>query len=96
MTLKPKAKILLDPLHFTDKEKDEVLEKFMKEFFDFNALCKAGFFKKEMRKDYKAQAERVCKFFGFKTVYEYGLTAKHINCGFWNEVKSIYDDDSQD
>ena len=92
MTHKPNAKILSDPLHFTDKDKDEVLKRFMKEFLDFNALCKAGFFKKEMRKDYKAQAERVCKFFRFKTVYEYGLSAHHVNKGFWNEVKSIYDD----
>lgn len=49
--------------------------------------------KKEMKNDYKAQAERVCERFGFKTVFEYGLTAKHmpIGDGFWNEMKSIYE-----
>lgn len=83
--------ILENPLHFTDQEKDKVLERFMKEFFDFKALCKVGFFTKDMKHDYKAQAERVCKRFGFESVYEYGLTAKHVNLGFWNEMKSIYE-----
>lgn len=52
--------------------KDKTLENWMKEFFPFAPLLKAGFFTKEMKGDYKAQAERVCKFFGFETVYEYG------------------------
>lgn len=82
-----------NPLHFTEEEKDEVLERFMKEFFDFNGLCKAGFFTKEMKGDYNAQAERVCKFFGFKTVYEYGLGAKHTtnDNGFTYKMESIYE-----
>jgi len=80
-------------LHFTEKEKDAVLKRFMKEFFHFPTLCKAGFFTKEMKGDYKAQAERVCKFFGYKTVYEYGLTAKHTttNNGFSWKMESIYE-----
>lgn len=53
---------------------DKVLERFMKEFFPFGPLRKAGFFTKEMKGDYKAQAARVCQFFGYKTVYEYGTT----------------------
>lgn len=82
-----------DVTHFTDKEKADVLKRFMKELFPFRELCKVGFFTKEMKDDYQAQAERVCKRFGFKTVYEYGLTAKHepIGDGFWNEMKSIYE-----
>lgn len=59
-------------------ESDKLLESFMKEFFHYPTLRKAGFFTKEMRGDYKAQAERVCQFFGYKTVYEYG--AKEIRC----------------
>lgn len=51
---------------------DGTLERFMKEFFPFSELRKVGFFTKEMKGDYKAQAERVCKRFGYKTVYEYG------------------------
>ena len=43
----------------------------MKEFFPFQPLKKAGFFTKEMKNDYDAQAERVCNHFGFETVYEY-------------------------
>mgnify|MGYP001581097525 CR=1 FL=1 len=56
----------------------ELLEKFMKEFFDFDDLRKSGFFTKEMKGDYEAQAKRVCNYFGYKTVYEYG--AKEIRC----------------
>jgi hypothetical protein len=90
-------------LQFTDKEKDEVLERFMKEFFHFPTLCKVGFFTKEMKGDYKAQAERVCQRFGFKTVYEYRATATegiHISYAdgkrpdgepFAFKIKSIYE-----
>ena len=67
-----------ETLSFTDKQKDEVLKNSMKENFDFKSLLKAGFFTKEMKNDYKAQAERVCKFFGYKSIYEYG--AKEIRC----------------
>jgi hypothetical protein len=85
--------ILNNPLHFTEEEKDKVLERFMKEFFHFPTLCKVGFFTKEMKGDYKAQAEMICKRFGFESIYEYGLTAKHVKIGdgFWNEMKSIYE-----
>lgn len=55
-----------------------VLERFMKEFFPFNELKKIGFFTKEMKGDYPAQAKRVCDFFGYKSVFEYG--AKEIRC----------------
>lgn len=50
----------------------------MQEHFCFTTLKKAGFFTPEMKNDYEAQAERVCKFFGFKTVYEYGK--EEISC----------------
>lgn len=56
-------------------ESDQLLESFMKEFFPFAELRKVGFFTKEMKGDYKAQADKVCTYFGFKTVYEYGATS---------------------
>lgn len=64
----------------TDNSGDGVLERFMKEFFPFNEFKKIGFFTKEMKGDYKAQAKRVCDFFGYETVYEYGAkeTRAHI------------------
>lgn len=80
---------------------DKVLERFMKEFFPYREFKKAGFFTKEMRGDYKAQAERVCQRFGYKTVYEYG--SKEIRCHLTFagerpkneplviEIKSIYE-----
>jgi hypothetical protein len=57
---------------------DKTLENFMKEHFPFKELKGVGFFTKEMKGDYKAQAERVRKFFGYKTVYEYG--AEEVRC----------------
>jgi hypothetical protein len=58
--------------------KEKLLKKFMKEFFNFNELQKAGFFTKEMKNDYPAQAERICHFFGYKSVFEYG--SEEIRC----------------
>lgn len=52
--------------------KDKTLENFMKEFFPYKEFKAMGFFTKEMRGDYEAQAKRVCDFFGYKTVFEYG------------------------
>lgn len=52
--------------------KNRVLETFMKDNFPFGELKKAGFFTKEMKGDYEAQSKRVCEFFGYKSVYEYG------------------------
>jgi hypothetical protein len=88
----------LQNITFTEKEKDEVLKRFMLEFFDFYTLKKAGFWPKGVTKrDYKAQAERVCQFFGYKTVFEYGskearchLTDGKTNRPFVTVVESIY------
>lgn len=54
-----------------ENEKDGVLERFMNEFFPFRNFLKIGFFTKEMKGDYRAQAKRVCDFLGYETVYEY-------------------------
>ncbi len=56
--------------YYTSKEK--TLENFMKQFFPFKNFVKIGFFTKEMKGDYTKQAEKVCHFFGYETVYEYG------------------------
>lgn len=55
-----------------------VLERFMKEFFPYRELKKAGVFTKEMRGDYYSQAVRICNRFGYKSVFEYG--SKEIRC----------------
>lgn len=78
-----------------------VLKRFMQEFFPFTELVKIGFFTNEMRNDYEAQAKRVCQFYGYESVYEYGATEIrcHItyagdrpeNEPFVTVIKSIYD-----
>ncbi|MCE7039213.1 hypothetical protein [Dyadobacter sp. CY312] len=72
-----------------EKEKAGVLKRFMIEHFPFTALRKSGFFKAEMKGDYEAQAARVCQFFGYETVYEYG--AIEISCHL-SKVKPAPDD----
>lgn len=68
----------------------DVLKRFMIEFFPFSELLKEGFFTKEMKGDYYAQAKRVCVFFGYKTVFEYG--AKEIRCHIsYGEERAEYD-----
>ncbi len=61
------------------KERDRILKDFLEEFFDFYTLRKVGFFPKEMKKkDIHGQADRICKQFGYETVFEYG--ANTIRC----------------
>ena len=60
------------------KTADKTLENFMKEHFPYSEFKRIGFFTKEMRGDYEAQAERVRKFFGYKSVFEY--CAKEVRC----------------
>lgn len=51
----------------------------MLENFDFDCLKEAGFFGKEIkRKDYEAQAERVKRFFGLDSIYDWGK--EEISC----------------
>lgn len=77
-----------------------VLKRFMQEFFPYRECKKIGLFTAEMRGDYEAQAARICQWFGYETVYEYG--AKEIRCHispvnpdpkepFITVVPSIYD-----
>lgn len=54
------------------------LKNFMTEHFPFDDFLSIGFFTKEMRGDYQSQADRVCEYFGFETVYEYGV--EEIRC----------------
>lgn len=88
---------MIDPYQGIDK--DEVLKNFMEEWFPFKEFRKIGFFTKEMKGDYKAQAERVCNHFGYKTVFEYG--AEEVYCHlseenpdpnkpFVTHIKNIY------
>lgn len=49
------------------------LMNFMKDNFDFSSLKKSRFFPKEMKfNDYEAQAKRICWYFGYESIYEYG------------------------
>jgi len=66
----------------TQEEKNRALKNFMEEFFDFDELVKCGFFKEEMRVDYKAQAEKICFFFGYDSVYQYNTTTIHAHISF--------------
>lgn len=54
-------------------DSDKLLKVFLEENFDFATLKKDGFFTKDTKKsDIHKQAERICQWFGYKTVCEYG------------------------
>ena len=85
-------------------EKLELLKNFLLEHFDYDELKKVGFYDKTIkRKDYQKQADRICKFFGYETVYQYGFetTYAHISYAdqyrpdgepFLTEFKAWYED----
>lgn len=50
----------------------KILKDFIDDNFDIKSLIKVGFLKKELGKDYIAIADRICTFFGYKDIYEYG------------------------
>ena len=56
-----------------------LLKKFIKEQFPpFSQCVKMGLFTKEMKGDYEAQSKRICDFFGYESVFEYG--AETVSC----------------
>ncbi len=62
----------------TGQAKEDLLKKYLKENFNIPELFKVGFFTKEMKNNPYLQAKRICDFFGFESVYEYG--AFQYNC----------------
>lgn len=81
----------------------DLLKTFLGEFFDFEWLVSVGFFQKEWKDDPVKQADRICEFFGFETVYEYGAEPSSAHFTYADEearagkpfvehFPSIYDD----
>lgn len=57
-----------------NKEELNKLKEFIEEWFDFKTLKSIGFFAKDVKKtDYERIADRICKFFGYASIYEYAL-----------------------
>jgi len=88
-----------------DTSDEGVLRRFMQEFFHYPTFRKIGFFTDEMKGDYKAQAARVCYFFGYDTVFEYRAEDMHCHIsyaeghrpkgeGFITHIPSIYKEQS--
>lgn len=64
-------------------EDDRILKEFLDNNFDFYTLRKVGFFPKEMKKtDVHGQAERICKLFGYESVFEYGEKVIHAHISY--------------
>lgn len=62
---------------------DRILKEFLDNHIDFYTLRKVRFFPKEMKKsDIHGQAKRICEFFGYKTVYEYGAKAIYAHVSY--------------
>lgn len=85
-------------------EKDRLLKKFLKDHFDFRELKKVGFFDKSIKHtDYQKQADRICEFFGYESIYQYKFetTYAHLSYvdghrpegeGFVTEFKAWHED----
>jgi len=59
-------------------DEQQRLKDFIEDNFDFRTLKKVGFFDKEMKKtDYEKIAARVCTFFGYSSIYDYGMPIFH-------------------
>ena len=54
------------------KEESKALKSFLIANFSYKDLKKAGFFKDIKFNDYEGQAKKICDFFGYKNIYEYG------------------------
>lgn len=53
-------------------KEDLALKAFINEHFDFYGLREIGLFGKDIKKsDYQKQADRICQFFGFKSIFEW-------------------------
>lgn len=57
------------------------LKKYMKDNFDYSGLKKCGVFKDIKHNEYIAQAERIKKFFGLQSIYDYGKYGIDTGCG---------------
>lgn len=74
-------------------ESDRILKNFLEEFFDFKTLKKAGFFPKDMKKsDIHGQAKRICSFFGYETVFEYGAEKIRAHISYANGERPLHVD----
>jgi hypothetical protein len=77
------------------------LGQFVEDHIPFDELKKAGFFDKGTRRnDYKRIAERVCKWFGYQSIFEYkivcrGPACKSNNCDRSNKRCKNYDPQTQ-
>lgn len=62
----------------TQRDSDHALKSFLEQHFYFKDLKEAGFFGKDIKKiDYQKQADRICWFFGFESVFEYITIPSH-------------------
>lgn len=82
-------------MRLTEEEKKRTLKNFMREFFPYTLFREAGFFTKEMKGDHKAQAEKVCKFFGYETVYEYGAKEVSAHLTYANKKNPLKSDNTK-
>lgn len=67
------------------RTKDEILKSFMQENFPYDEFKKIWLFKGIKRHDYAAQAAKVCWYFGYESVYEYGARAIHCHITFGSD-----------
>ncbi len=70
------------------KSKEYLLKEFMEENFDFDSLREVGLFDESIkREDYKSQARRICAFFGYDSIYQYGFKTVHAHISYSDDER---------
>ncbi len=67
-----------------------LLKKFMKEHFPYALFKQNKIFTKEMKNDFEAQANRICKFLGLKTIYEYGSVERRCHLSYAEGARPVW------
>ena len=68
---------------------EELLKNFMLENFDFEGLVDYGLFEGIEKYDFNAQADKICKLFGYSSIYEYGAREISVHLTFF-EGRPLY------
>lgn len=72
-------------------DRKKLLEKYVKEYIDFDKLLEIGFFTESLRYEYIIQAERIRIFFGYKSPFEFMFKHKPKDISAFIKGKNLID-----
>lgn len=66
----------------------DLLKKFMDEQFDLKELVKIGLIDKNIEGNYPLMANRICEYFGYESIYQYGAETITAHISYTGRVKN--------